>query len=322
MGPKRRRTKSPYFDNIESEVADSQSNVPSELPTTTRRTRGRSKTVTITKQDVEDISSSVLVEDEVLKAHEDDSNEPTTSKRKARSRVSKSKKQNVVESSNDVTFSDKQNGAKLDFEDITDEPSTSKGIKRKKEVTSKKNIGNNQKPESVSSDIGNYHKDSLNEPSTSKSVTRSRRSVNRNLSKNSSSIVVNGNKAESDENSQDYNNSDEKNNNGNSDSDEDSDADDWEEVEEAQIADDEDALENYKPQLPEQGVQITIDGPKIFNKKRRKKQVDVDELLRQQINRMKKELQVEMHKTHLLCLLSRGFYLNRLTYHPDRKSVV
>uniref|UniRef100_T1L5L6 Rad4 beta-hairpin domain-containing protein n=1 Tax=Tetranychus urticae TaxID=32264 RepID=T1L5L6_TETUR len=50
--------------------------------------------------------------------------------------------------------------------------------------------------------------------------------------------------------------------------------------------------------------------------KERKKQVDVDELLRQQINRMKKELQVEMHKTHLLCLLSRGFYLNRLTYHP------
>ncbi|XP_053207648.1 DNA repair protein complementing XP-C cells homolog [Panonychus citri] len=102
--------------------------------------------------------------------------------------------------------------------------------------------------------------------------------------------------------------------------DSDEESEDWEEVEEAEIDDDEgdkeEALANYKPQLPEQGVQISIDGPKIFNKKRRKKQVDVGEILRQQLNRMKKEVQIEMHKTHLLCLLSRGFYLNHITRNP------
>lgn len=99
-----------------------------------------------------------------------------------------------------------------------------------------------------------------------------------------------------------------------SDSDDSDEMDDWEEVEDALVSDDEEDLDSYKPQLPEQGVQITIDGPQIFNKKRKKKKVNLDEILRQQLNKMKKELQVDIHKTHLLCLIARGFYLNHLTY--------
>lgn len=98
------------------------------------------------------------------------------------------------------------------------------------------------------------------------------------------------------------------------DSDSESEEDDWEEVEGAKVEDSVD-LDDYHPELPKEGVEIVVaEGPKLFNKKKGKKKVNVDEIIRQQLNRMKRELQVEMHKTNLLCLIARGFYLNNLTY--------
>ncbi|RWS10463.1 XPC-like protein isoform b [Dinothrombium tinctorium] len=79
--------------------------------------------------------------------------------------------------------------------------------------------------------------------------------------------------------------------------------DDWEEVENVDECD----LSNYKPKLPEEGVQITVEMPEMV--KKAKKKTSVDDLLRQQINRMKKENQQNIHKTYLLCSIARGLFM-------------
>jgi xeroderma pigmentosum group C-complementing protein len=73
-------------------------------------------------------------------------------------------------------------------------------------------------------------------------------------------------------------------------------------------SDEEDAFDRHKPSLPEDGLQVELEHPLT---KRRKK--DRDELKRMRMNRMKKWMQENLHKSHFLCLLSRGIYLNRIT---------
>ncbi|XP_069100895.1 DNA repair protein complementing XP-C cells-like [Argopecten irradians] len=71
-----------------------------------------------------------------------------------------------------------------------------------------------------------------------------------------------------------------------------------------------------KNRLPEEGVEITIDAPELF-KKRKKKQFDWKQYVQRQINRFQKGVREDIHKVHLLCLLVRGMYLNNLCNCPQ-----
>ncbi|XP_035204499.1 DNA repair protein complementing XP-C cells-like isoform X2 [Stegodyphus dumicola] len=80
----------------------------------------------------------------------------------------------------------------------------------------------------------------------------------------------------------------------------------WEEVEERE----EQSLDDYNPVIPKEGVEITIDCPDLHIRKRKKKQFDWHEYIRLYINRERKDAQLCLHKTHLLCLLAHGFFVN------------
>ncbi|GFS91514.1 DNA repair protein complementing XP-C cells homolog [Nephila pilipes] len=80
----------------------------------------------------------------------------------------------------------------------------------------------------------------------------------------------------------------------------------WEDVEE----DEKQSLDDYNPVIPKEGVEITIDCPDLVKQKHKKTQCDVMDYIRLYINRMRKEAQMNIHKTHLLCLLAHGLYIN------------
>ncbi|VDI64943.1 xeroderma pigmentosum group C-complementing protein [Mytilus galloprovincialis] len=84
----------------------------------------------------------------------------------------------------------------------------------------------------------------------------------------------------------------------------DSDESDWEEVA---------ALHESpkKSQIPSGPIEITLDGPQIM-KKRKKKTFDVKAYFQRLSNRFQKEVRENIHKVHFMCLLSRGMFLNRL----------
>lgn len=82
----------------------------------------------------------------------------------------------------------------------------------------------------------------------------------------------------------------------------------WEEVEEHCEA----SLDDYKPDIPKEGVEITIDCPDLRIRKRKKKEFDEREWIRLHINRVRKDNQIAVHKTHLLCLLAHGIYVNKI----------
>ncbi|XP_063448923.1 DNA repair protein complementing XP-C cells homolog [Mytilus trossulus] len=66
-----------------------------------------------------------------------------------------------------------------------------------------------------------------------------------------------------------------------------------------------------KSQIPSGPIEITLDGPQIM-KKRKKKTFDVKAYFQRLSNRFQKEVRENIHKVHFMCLLSRGMYLNRL----------
>ncbi|KAK7102070.1 DNA repair protein complementing XP-C cells homolog isoform X2 [Littorina saxatilis] len=82
---------------------------------------------------------------------------------------------------------------------------------------------------------------------------------------------------------------------------------DWEEVEDYKHS-------PFKSQIPDAPVQITIDDPGMLlkNKKRKKKEFDWQAYVQRKINRLAREIQVDMHKTHLLCLLSHSMQQNSI----------
>ncbi|CAG7704877.1 unnamed protein product [Allacma fusca] len=97
-----------------------------------------------------------------------------------------------------------------------------------------------------------------------------------------------------------------------SDSNEDS---DWEEVNEndydiPKFEEDNGNVKEYTQQLdiPTGGIQITVDEGVPAPKS---KKFDVEGYVRRAVNRRKKELQEDIHKAHVLCLLSRGVYVNQ-----------
>ncbi|XP_045534142.1 DNA repair protein complementing XP-C cells homolog [Papilio machaon] len=75
----------------------------------------------------------------------------------------------------------------------------------------------------------------------------------------------------------------------------DSEVEDWEEVKESKS-------------IPQQGLQLIVDIPDSIS--RRTKKIDVENMMRRKMNRVKKECQVYMHKVHVLCWLGYGNYIS------------
>ena len=85
-------------------------------------------------------------------------------------------------------------------------------------------------------------------------------------------------------------------------SDESDDSDEWEAVENAKLADEDE-------QLPTAFAPVEVDVP-LDGSTRKRKTLDPEALLLARIAKREKELNIEIHKVHLLCCLSHGFYLN------------
>ncbi|KAI1309342.1 DNA repair protein complementing XP-C cells -like protein [Halotydeus destructor] len=98
----------------------------------------------------------------------------------------------------------------------------------------------------------------------------------------------------------------------------DEETDDFEEVED--IIDDDDDLDDYKPQLPENGIDITVKAADI-NFKRKRNAKDKDAERRQRINRAKKRLQLNLHKGSFLLSFTRLTYMNNVTRSLEIKAI-
>ncbi|KAK3585967.1 hypothetical protein CHS0354_038511 [Potamilus streckersoni] len=109
-------------------------------------------------------------------------------------------------------------------------------------------------------------------------------------------------------------NSDDDNGDKSEDSDEDSGG-NWEEVEDHHTS------SPKKSQIPDKPIEITLEAP-LIGKKRQKKGFDWKVYFQRQLNRFKKELQEDMHKVHLLCLISHGMYWNSLCNREDLQAMV
>ncbi|XP_012775312.1 DNA repair protein complementing XP-C cells isoform X2 [Maylandia zebra] len=94
---------------------------------------------------------------------------------------------------------------------------------------------------------------------------------------------------------------------------EEEDEDDWEEVEE--LAEPLGPLEPLEPVLPSEPVEIEIETPEV--RKRQKKQAELETYLRRMVNRYKKDLLIDTHKVHLMCLIASAMFRNRLCSEPD-----
>ncbi|XP_057634843.1 DNA repair protein complementing XP-C cells [Chionomys nivalis] len=106
------------------------------------------------------------------------------------------------------------------------------------------------------------------------------------------------------------------------DSDEDEDSeDDWEEVEELAepVLDMGENSATSQSVLPVKAVEIEIETPEQVKarKKSEKIKMELETYLRRMLKRFNKEVQENMHKVHLLCLLASGFYRNNICREPD-----
>lgn len=83
----------------------------------------------------------------------------------------------------------------------------------------------------------------------------------------------------------------------------------WEEVEETENLN----LDDYKPNIPKEGVEITLNVTDSWKyQKRKKREIDIMDIIRRGVNRFRKSVQIELHKVHLLCLLAHGLHVNNL----------
>ncbi|XP_005800235.1 DNA repair protein complementing XP-C cells [Xiphophorus maculatus] len=95
------------------------------------------------------------------------------------------------------------------------------------------------------------------------------------------------------------------------------DEDDWEEVEE--LAEPLGPAETPEPVLSPQPVEIEIETAEV--RKQKKRQAEFETYLRRMMKRYKKDLLIDTHKVHLLCLLANGMFRNRLCSEPDLLAV-
>ena len=61
--------------------------------------------------------------------------------------------------------------------------------------------------------------------------------------------------------------------------------------------------------IPKEGIEVTLEMPDLY-RKRKKKGFDIEAHLRRRLNRVRRELQVLIHKVHLLCWIAHGQYIN------------
>lgn len=61
--------------------------------------------------------------------------------------------------------------------------------------------------------------------------------------------------------------------------------------------------------IPKEGIEVTLEMPDLY-RKRKKKGFDMEAHLRRRLNRVRRELQVLVHKVHLLCWIAHGQYIN------------
>ncbi|XP_042347792.1 DNA repair protein complementing XP-C cells [Plectropomus leopardus] len=113
-------------------------------------------------------------------------------------------------------------------------------------------------------------------------------------------VTVNVKKTEKEEEEEDEDDSEE-------------DEDDWEEVEE--LSEPLGPVEPPEPVLPSQPVEIEIETPEV--RKRQKRQAEFDSYLRRMMNRYKKDVLIDTHKVHLMCLIASGMFRSRLCSEPD-----
>ncbi|GAA6229708.1 DNA repair protein complementing XP-C cells [Lates japonicus] len=95
------------------------------------------------------------------------------------------------------------------------------------------------------------------------------------------------------------------------------DEDDWEEVEE--LAEPLGPVEPPEPALPSQPVEIEIETPEV--RKKQKRQAEFESYLRRMMNRYKKDLLIDTHKVHVMCLIASGMFRNRLCSEPDMLAI-
>ncbi|TNN64691.1 DNA repair protein complementing XP-C cells [Liparis tanakae] len=95
--------------------------------------------------------------------------------------------------------------------------------------------------------------------------------------------------------------------------DEDSEEDDWEEVEE--LSGPLGPPGPQEPVLPSQPVEIEIETPEVRKKQKRK--AELETYMRRMVNRYKKDVLIDTHKVHLLCLIASGVFRGRLCTEPD-----
>ncbi|XP_078066127.1 DNA repair protein complementing XP-C cells isoform X2 [Mustelus asterias] len=97
--------------------------------------------------------------------------------------------------------------------------------------------------------------------------------------------------------------------------------DEWEEVEELQnVMPEEPSVCPFpEPTLPAKPLEIEIESPARAKKRERrpKRQAQFEDYLRRMINRFTRNLRVDIHKVHLLCLLASGMFRNRTCNEPE-----
>ncbi|MGH0178547.1 UNVERIFIED_CONTAM: hypothetical protein FKN15_003318 [Acipenser sinensis] len=78
-----------------------------------------------------------------------------------------------------------------------------------------------------------------------------------------------------------------------------------------------------EPILPCQPVEIEIETPQQAKKRQRreKRKAEFETYLRRMMNRFNKDVVVDTHKVHLLCLLANGFFRNRMCSEPDLQAI-
>ncbi|KAI1893019.1 hypothetical protein AGOR_G00139570 [Albula goreensis] len=98
---------------------------------------------------------------------------------------------------------------------------------------------------------------------------------------------------------------------------EDSDDEEWEDVEE--LAEPPCAKSEAELVLPSQPVEIEIETPDAARKRlrREKREAEFETYLRRMMNRFNKDVLVDTHKVHLLCLVANGIFRNRLCSEPE-----
>lgn len=103
--------------------------------------------------------------------------------------------------------------------------------------------------------------------------------------------------------------------------DEDDSEDDWEEVEELTepVLDMGENSATSPSDMPVKAVEIEIETPQQAKERERSEKIkmEFETYLRRMMKRFNKEVQENMHKVHLLCLLASGFYRNSICRQPD-----